>query len=121
MLAEQGLWAASLMLITQDAIWPLRIPNPRNTWEFVGSFEEQAEAFRSGSKQLPIMTAKRAMRKDRALWFLETDQLDKTAEMMGYDSLFVNRTCDFVQEAVTLVKKLYQGKETKCPMTPTML
>ena len=39
--------------------------------------------------------------------FFETSHFDEIALMIGYDSNFVTKTFEFIQEAITLEKKLF--------------
>lgn len=98
MTPTQKLWLALLEVRISDAIYPFKIPAPE-----IPNLKEQFKKLRS--KKFEYARG-RKLEAARAIYWLETDNLDKTVEAIGYDSLYVNKTCEFVQEALTLRKKL---------------
>lgn len=103
---EQRLFAQSMIQRVSDAIYPFRIPGVDE--EKVPPIEKQYEDFLSGKRKM--LTNLSSIERKRAIIFLESDQFDAFASIAGYDSHFVNKTFQFVQNCLTLRKKLYKEK-----------
>jgi hypothetical protein len=44
----------------------------------------------------------------KSRYFFETSQFDNIAIMVGYDTNFINKVFNFIQETITLEKKLWE-------------
>lgn len=97
---ELNLWKAVIAQKVNDAIFPFKLPEDN-----VSGFDDQYLKYIEAGK-MPYISGGRQNEINQALWFFEYGQIDTIAQLVGYDSLFVNKTFDLVQQAVTLRKRL---------------
>lgn len=109
---SRNLIAAVINAAVMDALGIFRIPDPHSN---VGDFEAQYKALlckyqgRIFNRRSDLFSSRENFTEcTRARVFLEKSYFDDLAGLIGYDSLFVNKTFSMVQEAITLEKKLFQ-------------
>lgn len=112
MTPEQKLWNAVIDIKVSDAIFPFEIPVKLTTKEKPKSTIRKQYLFfkklKESGKKLPKITPEREYYMRRGIYFLESDQFDVIIENIGYDSEYVRRTFNLVQEAITYRNKLYK-------------
>lgn len=110
-MGEKKMWAACLMQHINDAIFPFRFPpNESMAADTKNHVRQQLATIvqkLKDKKRLPEINTNKQYEMSKSLYFLETDQLDRVAEYLGYDTLFINRTFEFVQWCVTMRKGIY--------------
>ena len=111
--ACKKLWGAALNQRVVDAIYPFKIPDNTSDIGALSLADQKKNFVRMINKggRLPTMDTAKKIQIDRALNWLETDQLDNTCDILGYGGEFVNRTFKFCQEAVTYRKEIYSMGE----------
>jgi hypothetical protein len=94
MTPEQSLFATSIVVRLSDAIQPFSIPGDE-----VPGIETQVADFVSGKRNLP--TEIDSMERRKAIAWFEKSHFDEFAFASGYDTLFVTKTFNFIQDCLT--------------------
>lgn len=92
--SEHKVWAAVVMRKFQDAIWPFTM---------TGAIEEEMKKLQ---KKNNFYCSTKRYNETRALSFFESSNFNEVAGLLGYDTEFVSRTFNKIQEYLTAKKQL---------------
>ena len=99
---ERRLWNEYIVRMVSDAIFPFVISDET-------SIQKQHMNFLNGKKRFVRYAQNHThIEQTRALSFLESSRFNEVCFMIGYDTLFVKKTFDFVQDCLTRKKQIYK-------------
>lgn len=117
---EKDLWTKYMALKIEDAMGIFKVPDIK-TMPITPSLQDQYEIQLKRLKKKTIVH-RGHIYENATQWnqasagrnFLESSHFDEVASDVGYDSNFVNKIFSFIQEVITLEKKLFNELSVPC-------